>query len=221
MSKLRIRFSKLEQVKYISHLDVVRTFERAVRRADIPISYSQGFNPRPKMSFGLPLSVGLTSVAEYAEFDMEKEIPIKEIIDRMNNALPKGFRFISANYSEDKSSLMAMVDASSYQVFVQEGISKEFAEEAIKKLLEMNTVVVERETKSGVRTTDIRNEIRRLEAKNEGEKVFFDMLISAGSVMNLKPEIVIKALNQYCDADLEIEAIHRTGLFGVENKEIN
>lgn len=70
LSRIRIKYIKGEQVKYISHLDILRTLNRVLKRAELPVAYSQGYNPHPLVSFGLPLSVGVTSEAEYADIDL-------------------------------------------------------------------------------------------------------------------------------------------------------
>ena len=80
MIRLRVKFTRGEEVKYISHLDMLKVFERALRRANIPIAYNKGFNPRPQIVFGLPLSVGVTSESEYADLEIYEKNNLSRIL---------------------------------------------------------------------------------------------------------------------------------------------
>lgn len=94
--KVKIKYKKGEEVKFISHLDLMRAFQRAIRRAGIPIAYSQGFNPHMKISWGKALKVGETSESEEAELTLEKFAKPKEILEKINKQLPKGLEIIEA-----------------------------------------------------------------------------------------------------------------------------
>ncbi len=85
---LRVKFTKKGYLKYISHLDLMRLFERGFRRAQIPIKYSEGFNPQPKFSIANPLALGIESEEEYMDINLHERIPIDEFIERMNRELP-------------------------------------------------------------------------------------------------------------------------------------
>ncbi len=217
MNRLRARFSRGDEVKYISHLDTLRTFERAVRREGLPIAYSLGFNPRPQMSFGLPLSVGVTSCCEYVDFELESRVPEEEFVNRLNNNLPRGFRLILAEYINSDESLMSSIGAASYRVDI-EGVPDWSLEEAgrnIEILLKEEQLIVEKESKKGIKHLDIRPHIYSLNVVGcEGSKLTLDMLVSAGSRFNLKPEMVVDALRRTSGEDIHIVKIHRTGLFG-------
>lgn len=91
---IKITYTKGDEVKFISHLDLIRVFERAIRRANLPIAYSQGFNPRMKISYGQALKVGQTSNSEEAKLTFEKEIAPEEVVDRLNAVLPKGIKLL-------------------------------------------------------------------------------------------------------------------------------
>ncbi|OGC04979.1 hypothetical protein A2276_03385 [candidate division WOR-1 bacterium RIFOXYA12_FULL_43_27] len=91
---INITYTKGEEVKFISHLDLIRVFERAIRRANLPIAYSQGFNPRMKISYGQALKVGATSAGEEAKLTFEEEMSHKEVVDRLNAVLPKGIKLL-------------------------------------------------------------------------------------------------------------------------------
>jgi radical SAM-linked protein len=97
MQRIKIKFTKGEEVKFISHRDLMRTFQRAIRRAGLPILYSQGFNPHMKISWGNALKVGVVSAGEYAELHIDGWIRPRDALERLNQTLPKGLEIIEAN----------------------------------------------------------------------------------------------------------------------------
>lgn len=97
MNRIKIKYRKGEEVKYISHRDLLRAFTRAIRRAGLPIAYSQGFNPHMKISWGNALKVGAASEAEFAELQFESWIKPREVIDRLGPQMPKGLEILEAN----------------------------------------------------------------------------------------------------------------------------
>lgn len=221
MNKLRARFSRGEEVKYISHLDTMRTFERTVRRAEIPIAYSHGFNPRPQMSFGLPLSVGVTSNCEYIDMEMERDLSANELVEKLNNNLPRGFNVQHAEYVNTTDSLMASIGVASYEVAISSGEKANFDQikGCIDAIMGKDSLLVEKESKGKIKNVDIRPYIYELKINElKDGQMFLGMTLSAGSEFNVKPELVIKALNEDCISPVEIIKTHRTGLFGKEKK---
>lgn len=217
LNRLRIKFSKGEEVKYISHLDTLRTFERAVRRAEIPIAYSQGFNPRAQISFGLPLSVGVTGEAEYVDFEMEKIVPAEEFGKRLNNNLPKGFKIIHAEYVNTKGSLMAAIRVSSYRVAAANisKIGKDTLNRYINLFMQKEHIIIEKKTKDTLKEIDIRPYIYSMTViKADENEIQLGMTLAAGSIFNLKPEIVTEKLSTEFKFDLGMLKIHRDGVFG-------
>ncbi|MDD5382411.1 MAG: TIGR03936 family radical SAM-associated protein [Candidatus Margulisbacteria bacterium] len=97
MQRIKLKYTKGEEVKFISHRDLMRAVQRAVRRADIPIAYSQGFNPHMKISWGNALKVGATSDGEFAELQIDGWVKPQELMDKLNRQLPKGLAILEAN----------------------------------------------------------------------------------------------------------------------------
>ena len=95
--RVRATYTKGSEVRFISHLDLIRVFERAIRRADLPIAYSQGFNPRMKIKYGRALKVGETSQSEPLELGFEANIPEEEVLDRLNRVLPDGVKILTVH----------------------------------------------------------------------------------------------------------------------------
>ncbi|WP_110461240.1 TIGR03936 family radical SAM-associated protein [Ruminiclostridium sufflavum] len=220
MVNIRAKFKRGDEVKFISHLDLMKVFERAIRRAKLPIAYSQGFNPHPGMVFGLPLSVGVTSEAEYGEFEItDDSISVNEFADRLNAQLPQGLGILSVKARRSKENIMATIAASEYSVVV--GTKSECTEKNIKssiqKYLAQNEIVVKKRTKSGMKDTNIKDMIYDLSFELQPCGTFniikFNMLVSAGSKANLKPDLLIASFFDYLKLDYDIDRIHRTKLF--------
>jgi len=107
MLKIISKYSKTGNLKYISHLDVLRFIQRAVKRAGITAAYSEGFNPHMRTSFGFPLSLGNESIGEYFELELIEKIDINEFIEKMNSVLPQEMQILKASYTEEMVSIMA------------------------------------------------------------------------------------------------------------------
>jgi radical SAM-linked protein len=108
-------YAKEGPAKYISHLDLIRAFERAARRAGLPVAFTQGFNPHPKLSFAAPLAVGTAGEAEFADLELTENIPAGVVAKSLSEAMPEGLRLIEARMvAESAPALMAMVDRAAY-----------------------------------------------------------------------------------------------------------
>ena len=167
---IRVKFERGEEIKYISHLDIVKAFERALRRSGVPAAYTQGFNPHPQMVFGLPLPVGVTSEAEYADFELEKKMSSEEFARTLNSCLPRGLRIAGAGEKRTKRNIMASITMASYcaLVFPSEGGRPS---EDLRKICEfignfggMPSIIVKKEGKNGPKNVDIKPMIHGLEA---------------------------------------------------------
>ena len=157
----RALFEKKGQAIYISHLDLMRVFQRAFKRAGLPLTHSQGFNPRPSVSIALPLSVGVESGCELLDFDLEGEkVPCGEIRDRLNAALVEGVRGLEVYEEAAKIRHLAFLDCV-VTLEYDAGIP-EVAEDQIKALFAQPEVLVEKKSKNGIREENIISMIRRV-----------------------------------------------------------
>ncbi|KNF09443.1 hypothetical protein CLPU_3c02220 [Gottschalkia purinilytica] len=222
MTNIRAKFTKCNDLKYISHLDLMRLFQRAFRRADIPLKYSEGFNPQPKMAFATALSLGVSSDGEYMDIELEDNIDIKEFVDRTNSVLPDGIKIVKASDKDTKESIMALIRWSEYIVEVSliEKIDKETIDNEINKFMKMEEIIVVKEKKKGykvVRKEDnVRDRIRKLIILDyEDNTIIFKMMLKTGSNGNLKPEVVIDKLDELTKIKIDKEniKIHRLDLF--------
>lgn len=161
------RFEKESIVRFISHLDLQRTFQRAFRRAKLPMAYSQGFNPHPLLSFGSALAVGYTSEAEWLDIKLTEKMEPAVFIALVNAVLPHGLKLVEARVVDDTyPSLTAKIYASVYEVRMHGGGQN--CIDAFESLLE-GEIFVMKHTKSGKKRTDIRPSVYRYEAVLDGE----------------------------------------------------
>ena len=167
----RLLFEKTGKAVWISHLDLMRLFQRAFKRAGLPLTHTQGYNPRPSVSIALPLSVGVSSKCELLEYELEgEEKPShKEIVARLNEALTEGIRVIHSYDNCAKIKNLAYLDATvdlEYDKGIPQG-----AEEAIRELFSRETLTVEKKGKNGPTEQDIIPMIKKLDTSSLEENV--------------------------------------------------
>lgn len=200
MERFLIKFTKTGGTKFISHLDTMRTLTRTMRRAEIPIEYSKGFNPHPSISIAAPLSLGVSSVAEYADIELYEEMNKKEIIEKMNINLPIGMKVVGLVKVEGKkASSMGSVTAALYNIkFQNNGLTKDLAEKLIEEILQAKSIMKNKKTKSGEKLTDLRPFILEIELNDFNEKLIeFKVLLRSGSTGNLNAEAMAEIIKDF------------------------
>jgi radical SAM-linked protein len=157
MQRLRIRFNRGEEVKYISHLDLIRLWQRALNRAGIPLTYSRGFNPHPQISMALALAMGVTSEAELMDIMLDKFVSPHIFTASVGQQLPLGVS-ISGVYNTPMTmpSLQSQVRQAEYKVVIATEKSKDDVEAAINTLLEKESLPWEHQRDTGPRKYDLR-----------------------------------------------------------------
>lgn len=190
--KVRIKFSKKGAVRYIGHLDVMRFFQKAMRRSEIDIAYTTGFSPHQIMTFAAPLGVGLESNGEYMDVVLNSMISSKDVVDRLNEVSCEGIRILSAKVlPEDAKNAMSTVAAAKYTVLFRDGRAPEIdLDKAVKEFLSMDQILISKETKKNTLEIDLKPGIFGLQAITGG----FVMLVDASSSGNIKPAMVVNAL---------------------------
>ncbi len=199
--KVRIKFAKEGMMKFIGHLDIMRYFQKAIRRAELPIAYSGGFSPHMILSFAAPLGVGITSLGEYFDMELTKDLPTEEIRSRLDHEMVEGMRVLSARKVADgkASKAMSLVAAADYRITFREGYGfSDGWKEKVPAFFGQESIKIWRKTKRSEKETDIRPWIYRLETR--GEDLW--MQVSTGSVSNLKPELVMEALAAFLGEEL-------------------
>ncbi|TGE31918.1 TIGR03936 family radical SAM-associated protein [Desulfosporosinus sp. Sb-LF] len=215
--RLRIAYTKIEDARYIAHLDLTRVFERAIRRAGIHMSYSEGFNPRPKISFGFALAVGTEGEREYVDVDLEQDMDLGEVLGRVQEQLPPGIRLLQVSaLNQGAKPLMAVLNAASYRMRVPMAlpIQAERLQEAVGAWLAREHVTFSRYSKKGPTDKDIRPWIKQLEAEIRGDEIVFELEVEMGNAGSVRPEEVLASLRELENLPLDLEAlqIKRTGV---------
>lgn len=190
--KLRIKFNKYGPVRYIGHLDVMRFFQKAIRRAEIDVAYSTGYSPHQIMSFAAPLSVGLTSNGEYMDVEVNSITSCEDVKGRLNKASVPGIEILSVKIlPENAGNAMASVAAASYTVCFREGRAPKLDISAtLPDFLKREQIMITKETKKGSREVDLKPGIYELSWQDNS----FYMLVDASSAGNIKPIQIIEAL---------------------------
>ena len=161
--KVRVRFSKQGKVRFTSHRDVARIWERALRKAAVPVAYSEGFSPRPKLSFGLALPTGYESLGEYLDVDVKEAIDVDAFPARLDPCLPVGFHVQGAVEIEPGTpSLQQAVVSCTWRIEVGGPGATELADR-VERVLAADSLVTTRERKGQQVTDDLRPAILALE----------------------------------------------------------
>ncbi len=217
--KLRMKFKKDRPVMFISHLDMMRTFERAFRRADIPVAFTQGFNPRPKISFTPALSVGITSSSEYMDVEFYEDVQEDDVSIRLNRVLPEGLRVINIGIPDEKMPL-SMLNGAMYvvKVALNVGYLQEL-KKSINILSHQEEIIVQKSTKSGTRSVNIAPFIYKIDLLGNDDNVAnIGMTISIGQQGSVSPKLIVLELERTLAKKLELISIHREELFYRKNE---
>lgn len=211
--KLRVRLAKTGLARFFSHLDLQRTLERTLRRAGLPIAYSQGFNPHPRISFGSALATGSSSEGEFLDLELTEEMEPAAFVARANAHCPQGLRLLEARRLAmgKGDSLMALLDAAEYRLTLT-GVDGSALQAALDALLAAESVEVTREGRSGPRLVDIRPQVYALEMTGPGE---IRAVVQTGPQGNLKPEDLVTGLRSLAPdlAGLTLSQTHRLMLY--------
>ncbi len=191
---VRLKFCKTGALQYISHLDLQRNFGRILARADLPLWYTQGFNPHPKLVFALPLAIGCESVCELADIRINRDMPCDEILRRMKKATVRELDFLSCYEANRK---FAEITYAGYLVKIQSPMNMLPAEADVEKLLTSSPLIMIRKTKSGEKETDIVPMIKKVRVSKDENGLCLRLLLSAGEGNTLNPELVVSALRQH------------------------
>lgn len=212
--KARIKFRKYGAMRFIGHLDVMRFFQKAMRRAGIPIAFTGGYSPHMIMSFAQPLGVGITSDGEYLDIELKEEIDGTEAVRRLNEVMVEGMEVVNfVPIPEDKkSSGMTIVAAAGYRATLLESArSAEIVKEIptvwktkIEEFMGQESIVVLKRTKRSETETDIRPMIYQMQWNADGIYLF----LAAGSERNLKPDLVMGAFIEFVGEEPERVPFH-------------
>lgn len=192
-NNLRLKLSKTGRAIYISHLDLMRTMQRAFLRADMPLKYSEGFNPHAQISFALPLSLGTASKCELMDFKLNAFMALSEITFRLNRVLPEGLRVLEVYEQERKFKFIKWLDVEG--IFEYEYRSPALILPELTDFFSQDSIVIEKKTKSGIGEMDIAPAIRSVLFDSGKTTVTLKATLSAQEP-TMNPENLVSALRQ-------------------------
>ena len=218
--KVRIKYTRTGQLRFLSHLDLMTAIIRTFRRTDIPVAYSEGFTAHPKISFGPALPVGTESESEYLDAELTYKISLDKMLSSLNAQFPNGIKAIDAQYLLSKTeSLSAAVTGFSYIVTILSDTAFNISKDIIDEFLQKKSIIIKRETGSGEKEIDIRPYIKELAIASNNLEVSLHMLIQNRDGRGCKPTEILNALLHLSEDELRSVMIKRTGLYIYKNGE--
>jgi len=223
--KYLITFEKGEACRWLGHLDILRTFERAIRRADLPIAFSSGFNPRERIAFANALSVGVTASFELAILEFVSPITSDQLVFTLNQNLPPGIQLSSAELIDDAGfrdilNSYTVADLEVQCVF-QGSADLEVIEKLIAEFLARTEIQVVREREGKKKSIDIRPFIVDLRCEGfSGNRMIFNLLLTIGNEGSAKPAEVITQLASLVPG-IEVRRVHRRKLLQTKHDATN
>lgn len=212
MREVRLLFSKTDRCKYISHLDINRCMSRALTRAQIPLWYTEGFNPHPYMSFSLPLPLGVESMCESLEIRITGDISNKDIKDKLNAVLPSGIRIVDVYDDFRDCGEIAFSD----YVFKYDFEDNEAAVDKIRNVLSQDSIMAMKRGKQGrrkvLKEVDIKPLIDRCSVSVRDNSTVINARLAAGQHSNLSPELFSQTVLKLAGLEFEWKSISRLAL---------
>ena len=222
--KIRIKFRKYGVMKFIGHLDMMRYFQKAMRRAEIDIAYSEGFSPHQIMSFAAPLGVGITSDGEYLDIEVHSTRSSIESIKALNDTMVEGVEIVSYRMlPEHAKTAMSIVAAADYNVFYKDKGNCPFTLDELKAKVkafyeDAPEILVTKKTKKSEKVMDLKQLVYDFKVEGTEEAPEFYINLCTGSSDNLKPELVLESLFGYMNIPYNANAIqiHRLDVYAKE-----
>jgi radical SAM-linked protein len=211
---VRVRFAKHGKVRFISHRDVARAFERAFRVEQLPLAFTEGFSPRPKVSFGLALSVGHESDAEYLDVELTEPVDTDELSERLTPALPEGMPATGAvRLIERAPALQESITEVQYRVAAIDGrgqpVPYDVLGAAASRALASDTLNVTRVRKGKESVDDIRPALRSIEVEHDGDTPVLELTLLT-QPRGARPREVLDALDSFVGVGLAEHRVTRT-----------
>ena len=218
MLRLRATFEKTGRAKYISHLDLNRCMLRIFRRSKLPVWYTEGFNPHPYYSFALALSLGFESSCEIMDFNItDDNMPLDTIKDRLNGVMPEGMRVVDIAPQIQKITAIAKAE----YTFDLKSEETDGLFKAVENLLTSPEILIEKKTKKGIKTVDLKPDIEILSCEAVGDSVKMKMRLPAGTKTNYNPTLFVEALRNFCKIPFDMANTRRTGILCENNEKFS
>lgn len=210
MYDVRLRIAKTGKMKYVSHLDMFRLMQRAVRRAEIPLWYTEGFNPHPYISFLLALSLGVEGLKEPVDIRITENISNAEIRDRLNAVMPPELRVVDVFTPFNKPAQIAYGE---YEIALSKN---DVSAGELFNALESGNLFCEKSGKQGkkkiIKTVNVSEHIKKYSIEENGDILKLNIVLPAGSVFNLNPGQLLEGVSGYLEKEVVPVSAVRTGL---------
>lgn len=195
-----IKFSKESDIKFVAHLDLMRTIQRMMKRSGLPVEYSKGFNPHINLSLAQPLAVGVYSSGDYMDAYFEEEIDENIIIEKLNESAPMGIKVLEAKKIIDEQNKkvfksMAAIDAAKYRIKLKYN-EVSYLKEDIEKLLNSNEWVILKKSKSGEGEVNIKPMVKEFNYTTTDNTLTVNTVVACGSRENLSAELLAKFIQE-------------------------
>ncbi|MBR5467948.1 MAG: TIGR03936 family radical SAM-associated protein [Firmicutes bacterium] len=192
--KYRFKLYKGDEIKFIGHLDLLVAFQRVLKRAGMPIAYSQGFNPHQLVAFASPLSLGLTSTAEYGDFTLKEDLDAEFVMEKMNEHMPDGLKITSlVKLADGVKNTMSSLERAEYELYFDNTVTPEDIKANLENFMERKEILTMKKTKKGINETDIRPDIFWAKDISTEDAAAVEIQVSSGSIRNLKGETFAEA----------------------------
>lgn len=218
--RIRIKFRKYGAMKFIGHLDIMRYFQKSIRRAGIDIAYSEGFHPHPLISFAAPLGVGITSDGEYFDIVVNSSDTSKHSLEVLNEVMAKGVEVVSYKRLLDSDAkAMTAVAAADYKLWLRENYEApqiDYEAALIQFFQKPEKILITKKTKKSEKVMDLKKLVYHFQIELERGRPVFYLKVSTGSTDNLKPELVLSTFFEWLGQDLNPISIqnHRIDVYG-------
>lgn len=229
MVRYLIKFTKEDSIKFISHLDLMRTLQKIIRRAELTMEYSRGFNPHMALSIAQPLSVGHYSIGEYMDIVLGEDVSKEDVIEKLNSNAPMGIRFLEAtkikmDYGPSEKRVpqaMALIDAALYTIKVKyDDVTK--IEKEVEDLLNLNEWNIVKKSKKGEKEVNIRPLIKEINFCVKEDNLIINLLAPCGSREHLSPELFVTYIKENTSsADMDaFTYIKREEMYAEKDEEL-
>ena len=219
-----MQFCKTREGRFLSHLDLMHTWERVIRRSQLPLAYSQGFNPHPKINFASACAVGTTSDGEYMDMELTQELPVEQVEEMLQAVMPPAFRVSAMKVVTGKApSLMSIIQRARYVLRLElvEEAAQEQLDAAVERFWQQEEIVIYRYKKNSEdkKPVNIRPGVYELELTAEGKNALLHILVQCGNEGNIRPEEVAYGLMATGMPMVQhVVRIHRLGLYVLDEK---
>ena len=211
MKSVRLWFKKDGLAVYISHLDMNRCMTRAVRRAEIPLWYTEGFNPHPYMTFLMPVPLGQEGKRESLDIRIEQDMSFDEIKSKLNSVMPDGIEIVDVLEPVNKPNEIAAAEYEITVEFATEGEAEGFAAGA-QSIIDGGILNAEKRSKRGIKTVNLCEMVRSFSIEAEKNFCKIKTILAAGNSVNLNADLLLNALFAEFAAEYEKTSITRTRL---------